>query len=381
MTKEVWVAPRADGFAGNGTPGDPLNGSDFDALAQSFGPGMTIHLGPGIYTTLTGWTIPERCTVRGAGKFNTTIENSAARVTGNQVLTNSCFEDGGITITDLSTDGKFLEISQNIPLTNRKIDCIVLHGDNNLVERVHVTGWGGTWESELESYGILLSSRKTIGGVFFPTIGSKVRDCTANGNGGNYDNGISAAPLGCDALIESCIVRDVRPKGGIGHGAGLGANGAATFRNCSTHGCWWGFYSEYANGILLDGDRFLDCHERGLRFWIGAKDVTIARTLIEMRDDQPGAIAIEMDEKDGQPVTGLKIDGNTFRLKSGNTRFPVHGIKLPVAAGRGEHVTNNTLDVRINQNQLAKDAVCLGNRTLSGAVIASLMDRKGKWGK
>lgn len=344
MTREIWIKPE------DGQP------DRFDALPATIGPGSMIHVLPGTYGTRGQWLIPAGATLRGYGDAR--IEATDDRIAGNQVLLGL---GGSNTLENLTVDGKWSKIANQIGAAEpRKLDCVVLSGSHNRITNVRVKGFGGTWEAGQEAFGLLMATRDALDNV--------IRNCFADGSeGGNYQNGIACCSLG---TIQGCTAENMILKT-PGHASGIGLQ-SGTMSGNTIRNCVWGTYVEGASYLTIIGNHYLTCWKRGIRAWLGSEGLTISSNLIEMQGVEPDSVAIEADEKDGKPVTTTQIANN--RLVGVGS-----GILLKGESGRGQNVSGNFLDERMKANTLARDAVCLGNRTLNGAVIASLPDRKGKW--
>lgn len=149
----VWVAARSDGLAGTGTLSDPYDGSTaakLDALLNSLGSNVCVHLGPGEFQTNgyydgisgTYWQAKSGMRIVGSGIDVTTIKlvNSAAttqRVYAiGHALSSSTIDF--FEVCDLTIDCNLGGVSG----TTSTAGAVRVMGNHARVARVKVKNWG-----------------------------------------------------------------------------------------------------------------------------------------------------------------------------------------------------------------------------------------------
>ena len=185
--KTVYIAPRTDGIAGNGTISNPYDASTeakFDALIPTLPESSTIVLLPGTYyTKYTNW--PNFCSVIGSGINNTKIVNStlpseAVAGSGYSVI---YIVGDNVTVSNLTIDCNW----QNIKALRRKNGAVSLLGRNCMIDKIRAINFGGDYTNGYEAFPVWISS------------------------GENHPNPIPGLIGDRGSIIQNCIVSDLQP--------------------------------------------------------------------------------------------------------------------------------------------------------------------------
>lgn len=185
--KTVYIAPRTDGIAGNGTISNPYDASTeakFDALIPTLPENSSIILLPGTYyTKYTNW--PNFCSVIGSGINNTKIVNStlpteAVAGPGYSVI---YIVGDNVTVSNLTIDCNW----QNIKALRRKNGAVSLLGRNCMIDRIRAINFGGDATNGYESFPVWISS------------------------GENHPNPIPSLIGDRGSIIQNCIVSNLQP--------------------------------------------------------------------------------------------------------------------------------------------------------------------------
>jgi hypothetical protein len=203
--KTVYIAPRTDGIAGDGTIGNPYDASTeakFDALIPTLPQNSTIVLLPGTYyTKYTTW--PNFCSVIGSGINNTKIVNSTLptqAVAGPGYSVISIIGDN-VTVSNLTIDCNW----QNIRALMRKNGAVFLMGRNCMIDRIRAINFGGDLTNGFESFPLFITS------------------------GENHPNPIPSLIGDRGCIIQNCIVSDLQPGADSAKGyatfIGIGGDG------------------------------------------------------------------------------------------------------------------------------------------------------------
>jgi hypothetical protein len=151
LTNDVWITVRTDGRSGDGSQGNPFNGSTqakFDALMATLPANTTIHLGPGTFQTNLAtriWILGNGWQISGAGMYLTAVQaignlssyHGGLAVLDNQTTSISTTPRSNVAIRDLTLDAN--EPGLTMPSgSGGEYDLTVmgvrLAGSHNLVE-------------------------------------------------------------------------------------------------------------------------------------------------------------------------------------------------------------------------------------------------------
>ncbi len=150
---EVWIAHAApSALSGSGSISDPYlvsNAIDLDNLLASFGPGTTIHLAPGTYTTqghsnglTTGWTPRRGQRIVGAGVDLTVLQLVVASPTANAAYFVIGADDTTV-INELEISDLTLDANQRLAAhSSIAAGGVKVYGTHLLLNRVRVINAG-----------------------------------------------------------------------------------------------------------------------------------------------------------------------------------------------------------------------------------------------
>ncbi len=269
LSREVWIAFRTDGIAGDGTQMNPFDGRTaikFDAAIRSLctEPMMpvVIHVGPGLFrtegvlwceggvdyffkyadtpkyplrrdeipgqTVSHGWVLYEGWKIIGSGRDATTLQ-FALYTTGSYAGTNQSsyvvgsargtwgYWGDGTEVRDMTIDCNFAEIGARQYYTCAGVE---LFGKDTLVDNVRVINAWGNFGTNQECFAIFLSA---------PFVETWVQD---------WQNWPDVHGIVDNAVISNCIVEKFQGNYTLGalihpsQGTGVSPDYYGTIRNC-----------------------------------------------------------------------------------------------------------------------------------------------------
>lgn len=200
QAKDVHIALRNDGLAGNGTAQNPFDGSTaekLDAVLRSITNGTRVLFGPGTFDTAgfsddspsAGFSVKPKCKYVGAGPSKTTIRLASASASSAHLGCAFCASGlnadvSGAEVRDLTIDcnGAALVAANTVNLCTYGIS---LPGSNNKIKNVHLIHVYGHQAAEREAFGL-----GTPASVTKPNpIGNRIEDCVVDDFATGYGYG------------------------------------------------------------------------------------------------------------------------------------------------------------------------------------------------
>jgi hypothetical protein len=341
--QEIWIAIRTDGLPGTGTQADPFDGSapeKFDAVLASYRSvfNLGVHLmGAGPFRTDTRhtWNIRPGWVISGDGMYSTTLQvvgSLAGMPFGVYAISSDPnMVTDNATVRDLTIDCNWPGIGSTAPDgQNREKDsgatAVIMHGSNNLLERVRCINSYGSWANKKEQFAMFLTAPKTAEGT-----NNIIRDCRAEMPQGNYGNPFALAGYDTQYFITNSKVLGCTAVGvnnGKREGFTSGGVNLAQIKNCE-----------------VDGNTFIDC-EGAAYLDVGTIDGLRITNNTVIRGWQ-GVGLVSVCNK--QNIT---ISGNSFNIQN----RPTTGASYGIVIGTGpENLSITNSNVSISNNTISFD--------------------------
>jgi hypothetical protein len=401
VTRDIWIALRADGLPGSGTQSDPYDGSSadkFDAILSGFSgtPNLGVHLmgaGPFLTSVARRWLVQPGWVISGDGMYSTTLKltGNVAGMSGvTAIVSDSNVATDNVMIRDLTIDCNWAELSQTADtgINGEKkitVTAVGIYGSNNLLERVRSINSYGSQANRLEHFALFLG-----GSRFSDSTNGVITDCRAELPQGTYGNPFCLSGWNQSApfyrLINSKVVgcTAVGVRNGFSTGFTSGGVNFASIKNCqidsnSFTDCFGAAYTDSGTVEGLDVT-----NNTVIRGWQGVgiqsaflpkQDINIVGNYFQIQNRNP--IGANCGIVNGFGTTSnLTIHNNTIVFdQTGSGYAQYWGIMLQFMDNAT--VYNNTVGTISGYGVLGNGAsgpgvIMFNNRTPAGALIPEL---------
>jgi hypothetical protein len=239
--------------SGSGSVASPLDASNrkkFDSIVPSLPQNSTIFLLPGFYVT-DGVRLPPRCSLLGCGP-NCTVLRLVSLCSENHVTVEIMGSGKGIRVAGLKVDGNWKALAKH----GRKMACIVLIGDDDVIENNWITNFGGDGDTGQEGFPVQIAGHHAC------IRWNKVTDPEPGASAYVYSSMLWIGGVaGSSGKIEGNTV-----IGGAMKSAGFGVVGGDNFDGVEVTGNWFenlveGIHGDTWHGknLTISGNRFVNC--------------------------------------------------------------------------------------------------------------------------